>query len=548
MPVFYLIAALCIFLPAAAWADKVAQYKPPHQFEAADDFYVIEGAGLYPTGSAQALDVKLWEHSKREDITQHLKTIQLDTKSHAVQSLVHAVLLSESNTDEMKDYDEFNPGEDLLTLRIKKLMEGGFYKDALELYTVAVETPHHADIAKVGMLAMLARGQKSIACLEMKTMGDMGTEDSFWPAMLAYCNVTLSSNPSEGDKSILSQGPYPILAKLSSDQEYSFLFTPEAFSELTMFEQHMLIAEKRIKVPELTPDYVASLSPRDIAVLLSQDAYSVEDQTDLMLAGVGWGVVSISDLEDYYSKLEKPSEILGGLPAVYKKLQSTEDIAETRAALIIALNLAHNIGDNALLPLAASFAEMDVEEIDPTHILRILRILHRADVEPSDAFIGGFLKTADKYKDNKDYLRSLEALQLMVNAPKKHEISQIIQNMGVFHKNPHTDSENVIENLDNEEPDVDNAANIYEKDVDAAVQKEHIDASKELQEELARASRAEALGETALLSIKLLSGKALTELDDSLFEINKTALEDVNLNNFSRMMAVERLIGDEEKK
>jgi hypothetical protein len=266
-----------------------------------------------------------------------------------------------------------------------------------------------------------------------------------------------------------------------------------------------------------------------------------------MLAGVGWGVVSISDLEDYYSKLEKPSEILGGLPAVYKKLQSTEDIAETRAALIIALNLAHNIGDNALLPLAASFAEMDVEEIDPTHILRILRILHRADVEPSDAFIGGFLKTADKYKDNKDYLRSLEALQLMVNAPKKHEISQIIQNMGVFHKNPHTDSENVIENLDNEEPDVDNAANIYEKDVDAAVQKEHIDASKELQEELARASRAEALGETALLSIKLLSGKALTELDDSLFEINKTALEDVNLNNFSRMMAVERLIGDEEK-
>ena len=272
-----------LFIAPLAQADKLAKYKPPQKFEVEDDFYVIEGAGLVPAGYDGALNVDMWDGSKRAEITKLIKDMPANSPSPAIREMIRAILLSESDTNELDDYDEVIAGEDLLTLRIHKLMEGGFYEEALELYSVAIDIPHHAPIAKAGMLAMLGNGEKSIACLEIKTLGNMDETDPFWSIFIAYCDYTLSETPSENTQKLLEDTPYGVLKNLAFNQDFVFPYSPKDWAAIDVLEQNILIAENRIEAPKLTDELVSTLSAQDIAVLLGLTTFNAQDHLKLQL-------------------------------------------------------------------------------------------------------------------------------------------------------------------------------------------------------------------------------------------------------------------------
>lgn len=538
-----LLLLLLVFAAPIAQADKLAKYKPPHSFNVEEDFYVIEGAGLIPAGYDGALDVTMWDGSKREDITKLIKEITPNSQSPAIRSMIDGVILSESNTNDLDDYEDIVPGDDLLTLRIFMLMEGGYYKEALELYSVAVDTPHHSHIAKAGILAMLGSGEKSIACLEMKTLGNMNMSDPFWPTFMAYCNYTLSERPSKDAQEILEKTPFVILRSIAFNDSFVFPYTPMDWDALTLLEQNVLIAEKRIEAPAVTPELLDSIPPKDIAVLLKLETFSPENRLALMLRGSSWGLVSREDIAEAYASFDGASSTVGDLPLLYKKLAEEENHEAINATLLEALALHEQYGDDALLPFAEFFAQSKLSGLTPEQMIVILRLLYKADVSISPEIIENYIQNPDEKIGDEAFFTTMQAIPLVLKMPESHEFMKNMQKLSVFHKNTQA-NDNVIENLDNTLEDVDNAGKVYEKDVDAAAQKGHEDAHTELLKRLGKLSKRNILGETVLLSMKLLSGQSIREADQDLYSGSLDALKGVKLEEFSRKMAIERLIGD----
>lgn len=540
----FIVMAFLVVVPLAH-ADKVAQYKKPQSFDVTDDFYAIEGAGLYQGADVRSLGAKMWDDSERAEITKLLIQLPVNAESPLVQTMVKAVLLSEADIKKLDDYDEINVGEDLLTIRMIKLMQGGYYKEAMELYSVAIESPHHQDIAKAGILAMLGNGEKSIACLEMKTLGNMNMGDPFWPAFMGYCNYTLSESPSESAGNLLKDTKYELMRALAFNKEFIFPYTPDGFSKLSLIEKNTLVAEGRIEAPEINADSIGGIPARDIYALLSLETLNSEARLLLTVKAVEWGIFAPATLTKLYGEVKGDKAVLGGLPYLYGQVESAEDDAQKGVLLRETLAKRALHGDVALLPFVSFIADGSLGEIAPEEMQAILPILYRANrVLPTDV-LDSYLEDSEKYAENAQYYQTLKFISLLNNLPTGHKIGAIMQNMSIFHKNTQGGDYFVIENLDKVGSDVDNALKVYEKDVDAALQKEHIDSSEAERKLLIRRSRANALGETVLLSIGLLHEKPVREIEQKLFEDSNSALENVNLKGFSRKMAIERLIWDE---
>ena len=541
------IAVALLLAAPVVHADKVSQYKKPQSFEVTDDFYGIEGAGLYQGADARSLGMKMWNNSDRADITKLLIDAPVNSASPLVQGMIKAVLLSEADIKKLDDYDEINVGEDLLTLRILKLMQGGYYTDAMALYSVAVETPHHQDIAKAGILAMLGTGEKSIACLEMKTLGNMNMADPFWPAFMGYCNYTLSESPSDSAQTLLEGTQYEIMRALAFNETFIFPYTSESFAKLSLLEKNTLVAEGKIEAPDITPETVKNIPAEHVYALLSLETLNNEARLLLTLEGVEWGVLTVDALNALFEEHKDDEALLDSLPHLYGQVKDAEDSEKIGVLLREALGKRSVYGDVALLPFAGFIAEGGLSEITPEEMRMVLPLFYQLNRSLPADIVEKYLENAEQYAENSQYLQTLTFINLLNNLPESHKIEQIMQNIVTLHKYTQDEEEFVIENLDKGEADVDNAFKVYEKDVDAALQKEHTDASEAEQKTLASKSRANALGETVLLSIKLLHGKPIAGIDEKTFESSNNALKNVNLKEFSRKMAIERLIGDEEK-
>jgi len=540
MRFFIFTTALLVMSVSFAHADKLAKYKPPQSFEVTEDFYVIEGAGLFQSGNENALHLNLWKGSDRADITKLVKEMPANSKSPFVRGLIEAVLLSESDTEKLDDHDEVLPGDDLLTLRINKLMEGGFFKDALELYSVAIESPHHADIAKAGILAMLGSGEKSIACLEMKTLGNMNMGDSFWPAFMAYCNYTLSDRPSSASQTLLENSRYDILRSLAFNPKFVFPFTSKDWNSLDIIEQHVLMAEGRIEAPIINDALLENLSPRDLAVLLQLETFKANDRLKLLLLASEWGLVSGNDLIESYKDKNTTSQ----LAQLYRQLDAIDDEGEKNNLLYKVIHSVEADKLYALLPFASFFAESSLNDLTPEQMKSILYLFYWMDVTVELEIFENYTANHEKNAEHDAFLATMQAIPLVLKMPESHEFVINMQNIGIFHKNTQDKQKNVIENLDKDDLDVDNAVKVYEKGLDVAVQKEHDNASTELLEKLNKFSKRKILGETVLLSIKLLSDQSIRDADQELYSDNLNALKSVNLKEFSRKMAIERLLGD----
>lgn len=103
------------------------------------DFVSIESAGTMSNVREGALGKGLWKDQKRSDILALLENLPARHKMLSLQRLKKNLLLSVTSADLIENDIPPKEGEDLLTIRLQKLIESGLYDEAYDLYTQNVD-------------------------------------------------------------------------------------------------------------------------------------------------------------------------------------------------------------------------------------------------------------------------------------------------------------------------------------------------------------------------------------------------------------------------
>lgn len=221
---FFPILLICLFLSTNAKAN--------------------EGAGLLYSDLKGALPKALWRDQPRSEITYLLKNLPANAPLRSLQVIKRNMLLSVYDTRLIKNDIDIKSGQDLLTLRLHKLIEMGLWEDAFTLYTKTINDPGENDIlAQTGVILILLNKGLSTACLEEKVLAPRFPDTNFWQQMDTICDAELGTNSiistELSDSAVLQAIFNEADFKLSADNV-------AALQKLSFLELAMLALKKRI--------------------------------------------------------------------------------------------------------------------------------------------------------------------------------------------------------------------------------------------------------------------------------------------------------------
>lgn len=279
------------------------------------DFSAIEGIGLYDRNHPDNLGNDLWDGSKRSAASALLKIMPAHSPDRVVQNLIKGVLFSETNARLLENDRSVKPGEDLLTLRLNKMIEGGFYNEAFQIYEgLEANKVYHPSLAKAGVLAMFYKGERSLACLEVNSLLPRFQNSDFFKAAKAFC-----------DNDVYSFEARPVLRKILDDPLYRFIFTGAAFDRLSDLEQAVLSGGKLLNFKGFedlilsgnfnilfsliqNPDD-PSFSQKHIAILLLHaDQFEVQNRITLYSLATQYGFETSAQQSLLYNISEKSED------------------------------------------------------------------------------------------------------------------------------------------------------------------------------------------------------------------------------------------------
>ena len=203
-----------------------------------------EGAGLLRSDLKGALPKGLWYKQNRSEIVYMLQNLPTAGLSRAVQDIKRNMLLSYYDTSVITNDIDVKEGEDLLTLRLQKLMEMGLWEDALKLYTKTIEDPgQNSKLAQVGLLLILNQRGLSTACLEEKVLYPRFSDAQFWQQIDKVCNIELGTE--DGIDQNFPESP--VLQALFFDKNFKITAKDvENLNNLTPLEISLLSLKGRI--------------------------------------------------------------------------------------------------------------------------------------------------------------------------------------------------------------------------------------------------------------------------------------------------------------
>jgi hypothetical protein len=150
-----------------------------------------EGAGLLVNDTEGALPKGLWRLQPRSEITYLLKTMPAEAPFRSLQEIKRNLLISTYDTGEIENDVTLAVGEDLLTLRLLKLLQMGLWDDAFQFYTNTTKDPGQNEaLAQIGILLIFHQKGLSTACLEEKAFGPRFAA-AFWRQFDLLCAAEL---------------------------------------------------------------------------------------------------------------------------------------------------------------------------------------------------------------------------------------------------------------------------------------------------------------------------------------------------------------------
>lgn len=528
------LIAVCIMLaPNVTLADEVALPK---------GFFALEGAGLLKSQKDGGLGDGVWNGSSRAHISALIKALPTSSESYSVQSLIDAILLGQSNTKALEGAQEVTLGRDLLTLRLEKLSQSGRYDKALELYSAAVdETPYHPKLAKAGIIAMLGSGEKSLACVDSKIYDNGEVDTAFWDDLRAYCEHTLSDSPSDASSEILENSSREVLRAAAFNPDFEFNYSNSAYKALSPLERVALIAEQAIKAPNLSAETVKDMHPAHVSALLAQEHIQGDVKIRLFIRAAQLGIIDVAALTRAYKTHE---DAQSPLPALYTAFLKASDDAQKIEILQKAIALKAEYGIAGLLPFGVFFEDFALPSANLDDIGVILQLMHRLDLKISSKFVADLIENYGSDDDiSKNYIHFYK-IKSVYSGSQSDELSKIVQKNSLSVKSPRFFIINVIENLDKNSPDVDNAAIVYEKDFELTTQTQHVMPSYALWNRLNSVANEKLLGETVLLSAFVLHDQNMGSVYPKLFRDIINNFDRVRLTPISKRLAIEALLAE----
>ena len=400
---------------------NVAPSKKSESFNAAD-YTALESAGLYSSAEEGSLGKDLWKGMKRSELLSLLETMPVASQIPAAQRLIFGALLSRTEAGMIDNDAAPNPGGDLLTLRLEKLIQAGDYPHAQDLYSsFGNHEPYHERLARAGILAMLLNSEKSLACVEAETLKDTFSKSGFIKEILAFCDVTLSDAPSAD--SIAAIDALNLKNKdIFLSKGAAIRYTPENFDALSLIEKAFLSAEKKIAFDSATK--IADIPPAHLRILLEAADLTPADRFQLAAAAQSWGLALPSEMKETYKTALPPT---GGDPsklpvpdnaAAWQKIALYYTIAanaEEKTAqwdvIKKAMDLENSYGIFALAPFASLLAESQPADASVDQMETGTRILIAAGIPLPGQWIDRILQIPqanEKNLINQSYLKNYE--------------------------------------------------------------------------------------------------------------------------------------------
>lgn len=506
----FLGLSLLLSLSAPSFADE---YKDePRELRPAildTDLDDLESIGTVRDTSEGALGRGLWSDSQRPDVIQLVKVMPEPLiNMPASKYLSWGVLRTRANARLLEDGPNgFQPGQDILTARLDKLLSFGAYKDAQEMYSMMGEEPYTPDLARLGLLAMLYNGERSVACLEYKVVEDRDFSGDFWKNMAAYCAHVLEEPQA---KVLLSAAPSVTLKKITGNKNYMRQYSAGTFGKMDDFDRALLIAEKRLDRPKIGPKTAAAMPLQDLGLFLHNSDLSDTERFFVEARAATWGLISTSDLKNTYQEFY--NESFSGKLQEWQKLvvgyMDINDADKGRAQWNIFLNAyekAELYGMGAILTYAERIRRFDINHLNKSEILKAIKTLHHADVAIPRDWSDYFLK-----KKNKKFVDADLALIGLIATPNYRlddddaaAVTQILQQKKEYYSKV---VKIIIENLDKDLPYIHNAARSYEKHFDLTFNDNYVMPTLRVWDRLNESGQNGQIGTTILLSAQILQG------------------------------------------
>ena len=544
-----ILAALCTVSPVHAQTEESAVKKRPAVLKA--NYNRMESLGLYNTPGDGSLGRDLWDNTRRSFLVGFLPKMPPPSPDSFVhQRMVNGLLLSEANAGLIVDDIEVEPGKDLLTLRLQRLNQMGAYKQAFDLYSKLGQEPYHSDLAKAGITAMLYNGERSLACLEYKTVQDRDFSDEFWADLRLYCNYALNDEQDHDARSNLDQSSLKTLKSIAGNAAYKLTYNAKRLNDLSDLEGAVLVAEDRLVWPDITKGFLAGLPINHLGILVARTGMSNNDRFLVLSTAANRGLVGNKTLKTFYTRvydeelrqLENPeNQGWKTIPLAYHNVEKARTSEEKWEHLRAAMAYMDTYGAGALIPFGQSMQTLEAEGQNESVILQAVNI-----IESSGENLPG--KWHRHYTQINPESAAEQKMRLISGIMSSAQPSKILQDpelQGYFDKmseSKKTQYYNIIENLDNGLKDIHNADAIYVNDFDLTFTERYVMPMPRVWNQLVNSSQDKRIGEAVLLSTVMLHKHSLGDLYPGVASDVLQSINTVGLTNISKALALESVL------
>lgn len=242
-------------------------------FAAKEEFapnYARESSGLLSSDLQGAFPKAMWKGQPRSEVQYLLENMPAKGTHRSVQELKRKFLISQGDTRLINNDIKISNYKDIFVLRLKKLMELGFYDEAFKMYVNQVETPETAELAEIGLLLTLDKKGISTTCLDVRVLVPAFEDNAFFDNMKTLCNYEIGSSVASFQDSTILQGIYD-----DKDFYLPAQYT-ERFSTFSPLELHTLFKKNKISYDGLKEKHIPTLAPQITRFFLNAEGFPKE--------------------------------------------------------------------------------------------------------------------------------------------------------------------------------------------------------------------------------------------------------------------------------
>ena len=535
--------------------ENLDEEHEPHLTVADVDFNTIESYGLLEQSRGEGLGKKFYNSSRRSVMTALVRAMPA-SKWHVMQDLGNQVLLTSANASVIENdvQADFSNGADLFTIRIAKMMQRGFYREAYALFTRMNIDPYNEKLAILGVTSMLLNAQKPLACVEMKTFDAPFKQDIFWKEMDAYCILSMSDGNYPEKQAVVDASKQGVLKQVLASKDYRFPYTPGTFDKLSLFEKALLVSENRLDISGLTPQAYALVPGEHIQAILALQNVSNEAKILLNARGVETGVITPNEFAKVYirmgRKAEKEKKPLTGLDHISTLYWKRADtfLPEARQATISEIYThVKTYGYALLVPfldqIGNNLSPQDFYDLDKADALTRAYLISGKEMPAGILERIKALPAPDALQQKrKDVILTAAALLSGEKDNSPEKLKEIYAGLTQSQVKRLAGLKDIIENIDNRTGSYAKVQIAYEKGFDRSGNKGYMIPAADLINQLDSSSSKHATGETVLLCNLILRGMDQRTVNANVLADAAKALSEVGLGKQAQRLMAEAVL------